>query len=124
MRTQYIVGLSLLAGVTLGAAMIQSLHAQAKSKAYIITEVEIIDQEAFNEFSPKVAEATEADGGTYLARGGKVMPLEGQPPKRVIVTVYDSLEKAEASRSSAAWKAITPLREKATKTRSYIVEGL
>jgi hypothetical protein len=61
-----------LAGVTLGAAAIQSLHAQAKSKAYIITEVEIINQEAFNEFSPKVAEATKADGGTYLARGGKV----------------------------------------------------
>ena len=35
-----------------------------------------------------------------------------------------SEEKAEASRTSAEWKAITPLREKAAKTRSYIVEGL
>ena len=124
MKTQYTVALSLLAGVAFGAAAIQGLHAQAKPKAYIITEVEIINQEAFNEFSPKVAEATKADGGTYLARGGKIVALEGQPPKRTIVTVYDSVEKAQASRTSAAWKAITPLREKATKTRSYIVEGL
>jgi uncharacterized protein (DUF1330 family) len=76
------------------------------------------------ELEQQAQSATKADGGTYLARGGKVVPLEGQPPKRVIVTVYDSLEKAEASRTSAAWKAITPLREKATKPRSYIVEGL
>jgi uncharacterized protein (DUF1330 family) len=124
MKTYYTVALSMLVGTALGGAAIQGLHAQAKPKAYVITEVEIINQEAFNEFSPKVGEATKADGGTYLARGGKVVPLEGQPPKRVIVTVYDSLEKAEASRTSAAWKAIAPLREKATKTRSYIVEGL
>jgi uncharacterized protein (DUF1330 family) len=90
----------------------------------VITEVEIINQEAFKEFAPKVAEANRIAGGKYLARGEKITALDGQPPKRVTLQVYDSVEKAPASRSSEAWKAIVPLCKKATKTRSYIVEAL
>ena len=75
---------------------IQGLHAQAKPLAYVITEVEIIDQAAFNEFSPKVPATMQPFGGKYLVRGGKVISLEGDAPKRVIVSGYDSVEKAQA----------------------------
>ena len=38
--------LSLIAGAALGGAAIQGLHAQAKPKAYQVTELEIIDNAA------------------------------------------------------------------------------
>jgi len=114
----------MLASAGLGALAVQGLHAQAKPLGYIITEVEIIDQAAFNEFGPKAAAALQKSGGKYLIRGGKVVPLEGEAPKRVIVNVFDSVEKAQAYRASADWKALEPLRMKAAKGRAYIVEGV
>ncbi|MGB9385219.1 MAG: DUF1330 domain-containing protein, partial [Pseudolabrys sp.] len=87
MKTQYAVALAVAAGIGLGAVAVQGLHAQAKPKAYVITESEIIDQEAYKEFAPKAAEANKALGGQYLARGGKIAALEGEPPKRVTISV-------------------------------------
>jgi uncharacterized protein (DUF1330 family) len=124
MKTNYKIAIALVAGAAIGGAAIQGLHAQAKPKGYVITEVEIIDQEAFKEFAPKVAEANKTAGGQYLARGGTIVAIDGQAPKRVTVQVYDNLEKAQNSRNTEAWKAISDLQKKATKTRSYAVEGL
>lgn len=124
MKTQYAVGLAMLASFGLGAAAVQGLHAQAKPPAYLITETETIDEAAFKELQSKVVPLVQAAGGKNLVRGGQIIALEGQAPKRVVVTVYDSVEKAQAFRASAAWKEITPLREKAVKARAYIAEGV
>jgi uncharacterized protein (DUF1330 family) len=124
MKTYYTVALSMLAGIGIGAVALQGLHAQAKPPAYVITEVDILDQGAFEEFSPKVGQTVQASGGRYLARGGQIIALEGQAPKRLVLSTFESVEKAQAWRNSAAWKDLTPLREKAVKTRAYIVEGL
>ena len=125
MKTHYTIALSLLAGAALGGAAIQGLHAQAKPPAYVITHTEITDQAAFNEFSSKVPATMQAFGGKYLVRGGKVTPLEGDAPKRVIVTAFDSVEKAQAWRNSPGWKDLQPLRAKGTKSSvAYIVEGV
>ena len=115
--------LAVLAGAALGAAAIQALHAQAKPPAYVITEVEIINEGAFKEFSPKVAKTVEASGGKYLTRGGQIIPLEGTAPKRFVLSVFPSVEAAKAWRESPGWKAIVPEREKAAKTRAFIAEG-
>jgi uncharacterized protein (DUF1330 family) len=123
MKTNYKVAIALAAGTVIGGAAIQGLHAQAKPKAYVITEVEIIDQQAFKEFAPKVAEVIKSTGGTYLARGENIVAFSGDAPKRATLVVYDSLEQAKASRTSDAWKASRVLGDKATKIRSYAVEG-
>ena len=39
----------------------------------MITEVEIINDAASKEFSPKVAKTVEASGGKYLTRGGQII---------------------------------------------------
>ena len=115
--------LAVLAGAALGAAAIQALHAQAKPPAYVITEVEIINEAAFKEFSPKVGKTVEASGGKYLTRGGQIIALDGTAPKRFVLSVFPSVEAAQAWRNSAAWKAIVPERDKAVKTRAFIAEG-
>ena len=124
MKTQYTVTLAMIAGFGLGIVAIQGLHAQAKPPAYVITEVTIIDEVAFKEFSSKTEATTAPFGGKRIVRGGQVVALDGEAPKRVIVTAYESMEKAQAQRNSPAWKELLPLRAKATKSREYIVEGV
>jgi uncharacterized protein (DUF1330 family) len=123
-KTKYSLSIALLAGAAVGGAAIQGLHAQSTPKAYVVTEIEVIDQEAQNAYLPKVGEVIKSTGGTYLARGGKIVALEGEAPKRVTIVVYDSLEKAQASRNSPAWAALSAERSKAIKTRSFVTEGL
>jgi uncharacterized protein (DUF1330 family) len=124
-KTKYTVALSLLIGAAVGAVAVQGLHAQAKPPAYVITETNITDQAAFNEFSPKVPATMAPFGGKYLIRGGRIVTLQGEAPQRFIVTAFDSMEKAQAWRDSAAWKALIPLRDKGAKVRGdYIVEGI
>jgi uncharacterized protein (DUF1330 family) len=124
MKANFKVAIALAAGAAIGGAAIQGLHAQATPKAYVVTEIEVINQEAQNAYLPKVGEVIKSTGGTYLARGGKIVALEGEAPKRVTIVVYDSLEKAQASRNSPAWTALSAERSKAIKTKSYVTEGL
>jgi uncharacterized protein (DUF1330 family) len=125
MKTRFTVALSLLAGVALGAAAVQSLHAQAKPKAYIITETEVLDAGALAAYTPKVRDVQRAHGARLVVPAwGKVVASVGEPPKRVGVTEYESVEKAQAYLTSDARKALVPEREKAIKiTRQFIVEG-
>lgn len=124
MKTRYMLAIAVVAGAAAGGSLIQGLHAQATPKAYVVTEIEVIDQEAQNAYIPKVGEVIKSTGGTYLARGGKILALEGEAPKRVTIVVYDSLEKAQASRKSPAWAALSAERSKAIKARSFVTEGL
>lgn len=124
MKPRHTTSLSLLAGIVLGAAAIQGLHAQTKPPAYILTEFEILDQTALKEFSAKITEVTKTTGAKYLVRRGRILPLEGEAPKFFTVQVFANVDEAMAFRNSKAWKDLTPLREKALKQRSFIAEGL
>jgi uncharacterized protein (DUF1330 family) len=126
MKTRYTVVLSMIAGAALGGAAIQGLHAQAKPKAYTVSELETIDAAANAAFVPLVQAAQKAAGGRNLRTGGgKIVALEGAAPKRVAITEWDSLEQAEAFYKSKAWNDLAPQRDKALKTiRRYAVEAM
>ena len=126
MKTRMTVALSMLAGATLGAATIQGLHAQAKPKAYTVIEVEVIDEAALKAHLPPVEAALAAAGGHYLnTGGGQIMSHLGEPPKRVAIIEWDSLDQAKAFYNSGVWKTFLPDREKVVKTtRRYTVEAV
>src|SRR5436189_4011935 len=72
---------ALLAGASLGAAAVQGLHAQAKPKAYTISELQTIGSKAAADFTKRVSEPqTKAGGHNFRTAGGKVVGLEGPPP--------------------------------------------
>src|SRR5262249_13451711 len=124
MKTWYTVALSMVAGAALGGAAIQGLHAQAKPKAYTVSELEVLDAQAAPGVAQRVQAAqANAGGRNFRTGGGKVVGMEGPPPpKRVGITEWDSLEKAEAFFKSKAFTDL-PDREKAIKTiRRYAVE--
>jgi len=60
----------------------------------------------------------------YVVRGSKTQSLEGEPPKGVVVIAFDSVEKAREWYDSPAYAAIRPIRQRAARSRIFIVEGL
>src|SRR5215471_9623698 len=67
MKTRYTVALSMLAGVALGAAAIQGLHAQATPKALLVTESEIVDRAKVPPYSSALTPAMQAAGGQWAS---------------------------------------------------------
>ncbi len=126
MRTRYTVTLAMLAGVAIGAVAVQVLHAQAKPKAYLVAETELLDSAAATAlYGPLIRPAIDAAGGhRFNTAGGKIVGFVGEPPKRIAISQWDSLEKAQAFVSSDAFKNLAPQRDKAFKTiRQYAVEA-
>lgn len=120
------VGLSMLAGAALGAAAIQTLHAQAKPPGYVITEITIKDQDGYTkEFLPPVTKAIQDAGGKFIARGGKTITFSGAAPApRVVVIQFESLEKAQAWNDSAAQVTAQKIGDKFATFRGFAVEGI
>ncbi len=126
MRAHLATGLAMLTGFALGAVAVQGLHAQSKAPVYQVTEIDVLNQADYvKDFAPRAQAAIKAAGGRFLAAGGKVTPLEGEPPKaRVVVIAWDSAEQAQAYRNSASFKELMPIRDKLAKFRAFLVEGL
>jgi uncharacterized protein (DUF1330 family) len=124
MKTRYNVALSMLTGVAVGAAVIQGLHAQAKPKAYQVTESEMLDAAAVAAYNPVVQAAQKAAGGRSFRTTGRIVASVGTAPKRVSISEWDSMEMAQAWQNSDARKNLRPQQSKAIKIiRQYIVES-
>jgi uncharacterized protein (DUF1330 family) len=126
MQAKSNIVLALIAGAALGAAAVQGLHAQAKPKAYLITETEVLDATVLSTYFPQVREAAKAAGGNvdFVPPSEKIVALVGEAPKRIGVSEWESLDKAKAWFDSAERKALAPQRDKAQKiTRQFLVEG-
>ena len=125
MNTKFKFALAVVAGAALGAVAMQGLHAQAKPKTYVVTEIEPLDAAAAAAFSPLATAALTAAGGrSFRTAGGRIVAMEGTAPKRVAINEWDSVEQAQAYYNSQAWKDLAPQREKALKIiRRYAVEA-
>jgi uncharacterized protein (DUF1330 family) len=125
MKTYQTVVLAMIAGFSLGATAIHGLHAQAKPPVYQISELDVTDEQGYlKEYAPRVVAALRAAGARFIVRGGKSDSFVGEPPKRIVVLVWDNVEKAKAYRESAAAKEIAPVLAKYGKIqRSFVVKG-
>jgi uncharacterized protein (DUF1330 family) len=126
MHTKSKIALTLIAGVALGAAAVQGLHAQAKPKAYLITESEILDQAALDSYMPGVTSALPAGGGRFLAGPGvtKATAIVGTAPQRFGIAEFDTVDQAQAWMKSPAREALAAQRNKAIKiTRPFGIAG-
>jgi uncharacterized protein (DUF1330 family) len=132
MKTRYTVALSMIAGAALGGAAIQGLYAQAKPPVYYIAEIDVTNPDAYaNEYAPKAQALIKSHGGRQLAIGGTggagakaVTALDGAPPKRAVVQIWDSMEKLQAWRNDPQFKELRQIGGKYATFRSFAVEGL
>ena len=125
MKTRFVVLVSVMAGVALGAAGVQALHAQAKPPAFVVGEIDVKNAELLDkEYVPNASKAVRDGGGKYLVVGGKSVSFYGEPPKRIAIMAFDNLEKAEAAFNSAAYKQAKAVGDKYATFRIYAVEGV
>ena len=93
--------------------------------AYVVAQVDVKDPAAYEEYRAQVPATIAKYGGEYLARGGKVEVLEGEPPLgRVVILRFASVEQAKAWYHSADYAGPLAIRHRAAVSRSMLVEGL
>jgi uncharacterized protein (DUF1330 family) len=116
--------ISLLAGIAIGGAALNGLHAQAKPPAFTIAEIEVIDPTGFQDFAKRNGAGMTAASGRVLALRGRIVTSEGTPPKGIALIAWDSLDQATEYFNSPTFKVLIPLRDKSAKVRLFHVEGL
>ena len=131
MRTYLTVATSMTVGMAIGGFAIQGLHAQAKPPVYYVAQIDALNEEAYaKDYVPKAQALIRNSGGKFVAiggaaGGGKVTPMEGDPPKkRVVIQAWESLEKIQAWRDSAEFKEVRKVGEGIAKFHAFAVDGV
>mgnify|MGYP001336946082 CR=1 FL=1 len=95
------------------------------AKGYWIACVNVKKQDQFKKYVDLAGPAINLHGGKFLVRGGKVLNIEGKQYERIVVSVFDSTEKAEACYKSKEYQqAIRFLKDDVAKRIIHIAEGL
>jgi uncharacterized protein (DUF1330 family) len=120
------MGIALLVGAGIGAAAVQTLHAQGSAPTYVVVAIRKVNDAAAykSEVVDKAGAAVKSGGGRYVVRTDKITSFDGTPPQRFILLSFDSTEKAQAWHDSQATKEIDAARQKTTDSLSFMVEGL
>jgi len=123
MKPHYALSATLVAGLAIGVALTTALLAQSTPPAYVVADVAIHDADAFSrDYAPKVAGTVQSYGGRFLT-SGKLTALEGNPPQRLVIIAFDSLEKARAWYDSPEYQPLLAIRKKTATTTMFIAEG-
>jgi uncharacterized protein (DUF1330 family) len=130
MRTGYKVTFAMLAGAVTGGLAVQGLHAQAKPPVYFVGEIDVTNPDGYaNEYLPKARALIKAHGGRLVAAGGaagtgaKVVAIDGEAPKRVVIYMYDSMEAVHAWRDDPDYEPVRKVGEKYATYHTFAVEG-
>ena len=125
MKSQYAIAISLVIGGALGAAAVQTLHAQAKPPVYMVAINEVTDQEGYSKQYLPTAQKTIKDHGAVYVAAGPGTQIDGSLPKgRVVVLRWDSLEALQAWRHSPEYENIRKVGESFAKYNIVAVEGV
>jgi len=82
-----------------------------------------LDAKALQDYRAANTPLVERHGGRFVVRGGRVDPLEGPAPDRVIVMEFPDAAAAHAWYDDPEYQAIIALRQSAAETDILLVEG-
>jgi uncharacterized protein (DUF1330 family) len=93
--------------------------------AYVIIDIDVKDQLAYEEYKKRGAPTIIAHGGKPLARGGKTEVLEGSwQPKRMIVLEFKDAQAAKEWWNSEDYHQAKKFRLGAASANVVLLEGL
>ena len=124
MKTNLKVIGAALAGVAIGAAGIESIHAQMKPAGYVVIELEVTDPIGWKNYTDAARALPPTPGATAIVQTAKATALAGEPPKTIRIVKFASLDDALAFNASPGYTALKANRDKSSNWRSYAVEGL
>ncbi len=91
---------------------------------YIITNVEVFDNDAYGQYGALAVEAIKKYGGEFLTRGGAAEVLEGGwQAHRIVLLRFDSVEQAKKMYNSPEYQEAKAKREGAADFNMMVVEG-
>ena len=96
-----------------------------------VTEIDVRNPEAYGkEFTPKAQATIKAAGGHQIAIRGaggagakEIMPIDGAPPKRVVIQQWDSIDALKAWYNGAAYQETLKIGKQYATFRRYAIEG-
>ena len=93
--------------------------------AYVIVEIEIEDNELYEEYKKLTPASIAAYDGKFIVRGAKTECFEGDwNPKRLVVLEFPSVERAKEWWSSPGYSVAKDIRQRAAKTKMLVVQGV
>lgn len=125
MITWLIRAVAVVASFGLGAFATQLLEIQASRPAYFVTLFgDQSDQEIMGTDYPSLSPGTfQQFGGHYIIHTGRTITFDGQPPMRIVVVAFDSMERLQAWHQSDAFKKLYDIH-KISNVRAFAVEGV
>jgi uncharacterized protein (DUF1330 family) len=93
-------------------------------KGYVIVDIEVLDHGKFEKYKQLAASSIAQYGGSYVARGGKIEPLEGDwMPERLVIVEFPSVERAKSWYDSPEYALAKEIREESARSKLFIIEG-
>lgn len=104
------------------------------SGIFIISDITVSNDEAYQRYRKKVKAVIESFGGTYVVRAGAKFVTDnptsgllnatgGWNPDRIVVLHFDTVEQATQCFDSAEYKAVYALRDGGASGRSLVVNA-
>jgi uncharacterized protein (DUF1330 family) len=87
-----------------------------------IAHVKVLDAEAYGKYAALAGPAIAKHGGTFLARGGRYVQLEGNDRPRNVVARFPSLDAAVACYHSPDYQAALAHAKGASERDLMVVE--
>ncbi|MFZ0043539.1 MAG: DUF1330 domain-containing protein [Solirubrobacteraceae bacterium] len=98
--------------------------------AYLISQVEVLDPDAWEQYRSRAAPAIAKFGGRYLVRGAQAevieadWPAEEPPPQAVIIVEFPDMEALKGWYASPEYAEALAFRPAAVRRRMIFVEGV
>lgn len=93
--------------------------------AYVISEVEILDERLGDEYRALAAASIAQFGGRYIVRGAKPEVAEGDLANgRLVIVEFPSMERLQEWYASPAYARALQIRATALRRRLMFVEGV
>jgi uncharacterized protein (DUF1330 family) len=94
--------------------------------AYVVSEVEALDDAQFARYRELAAESIARHGGRYLVRGAEPEVAEGQPSggRRIGIVEFPDGERLRQWYRSADYAEALAIRDSALRRRLLFVEGV
>ena len=126
MKTLPTVTIAVTTGAALGGIAVHGLEAQARPPAFVVSEIEVTNPDAYaREYVPLANKALADSGQKRLASGGRTVSLAGSPPAaRVVISLFENFEVAQAAYQSPAYLEARKIGDQYGKLRIFAVEVL
>ena len=90
---------------------------------YMLVEITIKDQALYDSYLEQIPAVIHKYRGRYVLHSSRITPNSGGgKPDRIILMAFDTVAELRACFASPEYKALGPMREESTVTRTIVIE--